>query len=195
MGQFHDTIMGTAPRVMFDENSDNGLVICEKYIPSELLAEILCHANLKTVLNCQLVCKRWKMLIQSYVWRKKAELTLGKPFPRYKKIPWEVFYLICKKKPFERNLLKNHSGANKKKYWRIVREGGDSWKVEEPPVGVPELPPTEPVFEGKQVCFVTSYQSCLKMQLIDLVAEGLHPYVLDVIQPPIMVIYNILLIL
>jgi len=74
------------------------------------------------------------------------------------------------------------------KHWEI---GNDialsiSWMVEDPPVGVPEMPLTEPIFEGKQICFV-SY-NCTKRQLVDLVAEGLHPYILDVLQPPIVVL-------
>lgn len=185
MGQSHNTNM-ISTRVIFDEKGDNGLILCDKYIPAELLVEIFCNTNLKTLLNCQLVCKRWKILIQDYVWRKKGEMTLGKPFPRDKNIPWNVFYLICKKKPFERNLLKNHSGEyGVGHYWQIISQGGDQWAVENPPLGVPELPLTEPVFEGKQNCFVTSYHHCLKVQQIDLIAEGFTPYVLDVLQPPI----------
>lgn len=186
MGQFHNTTMTSSTRVIFDEKGDNGLILCDKYIPAELLVEIFCNSNLETLLNCQLVCKRWKMLMQSYVWRKRAEITLGKPFPRNEDIPWNVFYFICKKKPFERNLLKNHSGEHGvDRYWQIVTQGGDLWAVESPPQGVPELPLTEPVFEGKQSCFVTSYHFCIKKQQVDLIAEGFTPYVLDVLQPPI----------
>lgn len=186
MGQSQDTIQTLATsRVIFDEKGNNGFTICGRDIPAELLAEIFCRADLKTLLNCQLVCKRWWIVIQNYIWRKKAELTLGKPFPRHEEMPWHVFYFICKRKPFERNLLKNHSGEQKMKHWEICSNGGDSWMVEHPPAGVPEMPLT--IFEGKQICFVTSYHSCTKRQLVDLVAEGLHPYVLDVLQPPIMV--------
>jgi len=187
MGQLHDVIMSATPRVEYEEESENGLIICNKYVPAELLAEIFCRVDHKTLLNCQLVCKRWKELIQSYIWRKKAEIALGKPFPRHEQMSWKVFYLVCKKKPFERNLLKNHSGEHGKKHWYIVREGGDCWTIERPPAGVPDLPLTEPVFEGKQICFTTSYYNCTKTQVIDLITEGLHPHVLDVLQPPIVV--------
>ncbi|KAL6436475.1 hypothetical protein ACFW04_004750 [Cataglyphis niger] len=174
--------LASTSRVIFDETDDNGLIL-----PAELLAEIFCRAEHGTLLNCQLVCKRWKMMIQSYIWRKKAELALGKPFPRHEGIPWQAFYLISKMKPFERNLLKNHSGEQKMKYWSILSNGGDRWTIENPPVGVPELPLTEPIFEEKQICFATSYHSCTKKQVVNLVAEGIHPYLLDVLQPPIMV--------
>jgi len=191
MGQFQDIIMSLytyTPRIEYDEQSDNGLMICDRYMPAELLAEIFClYVDYKTLLNCQLVCKRWKTLIQSYVWRKKVEMILGKPFPRHEQISWQMFYLICKKKPFERNLLKNHSGEHGRKHWRIICDGGDRWGIEKPPAGVPDLPLNEPVFEGKQICFTTSYDTCMKVQNINLIAEGLHPYLLDVLQPPITV--------
>lgn len=183
MGQSQD--MFRTPRVIFDEKSNNGFTICGRDIPAELLAEIFCRVDLQTLLCCRMVCKRWWIVIQNYIWRKRAELTLGKPFPRHEDMPWEVLYLICRRKPFERNLLKNHSGEEKLAHWDIYDNGGDSWTIEQPPVGVPEMPLT--IFEGKQICFVTSYHNCTKRQLVDLVDEGLHPYVLDVLQPPIMV--------
>lgn len=174
------------PRVKFDTNGDNGLNIVNKYIPEELLSDILLYADHTTLLNCQLVCKRWKVLIQSYVWRKKAEMILKRPMPL--DMPWSVFYAICKKKPFERNLLKNHSGKDGvEKNWRVLSQGGDHWRVECPPLGVPLLPVTEPVFEGKQNCFATSYYSCSKEQTVDLLAEGLTSRILDFLQPPIVV--------
>jgi len=184
MGQSNDIM--NCHRTIFNEKSDNGLLICGNHIPPELLTEIFCCVDPKSLLNCQLVCKRWKILIQSYVWRKKAEMTVDKLLLRHIEIPWQAFYHICKKKPFERNLLKNHSGQNGKKYWQILFEGGDRWVVEKPPIGVPELP-SAPVFEGLQTCFATSYKNCTKTQIIDLITEGFHPYLLDVVQPPIMV--------
>ncbi|XP_017889129.1 F-box only protein 44-like [Ceratina calcarata] len=186
MGQLHNSTMTT--RVMFDEKGDNGLVLSGKYLPEELLAEILCLVDYKSLLNCQLVCKRWKILIQTYIWRKKAEISLRRSLLFDKEVSWDVYYLICKKKPFERNLVKNHSGKyGKNRHWKIVTEGGDNWKVEHPPQGVPPLPhePDEALFE--QFCFVTSYHRCTKVQIIDLESEGLTPYVLDNLQPPIVV--------
>lgn len=186
MGQFHGSGMNT--RVMYDEKSDNGLVLGGKYLPEELLAEIFCYVDYKSLLNCQLVCKLWKILIQTYVWRKKAEISFGRSLLLYKEVPWHVYYLICKKKPFERNLVKNHSGeCGRHKYWKILSEGGDCWKVENPPVGVTPLPSNELIFEGKQFCFVTSYRSCTKAQIIDLEVEGLTSYMLDELQPIIVV--------
>ena len=186
MEQAVDGAMTT--RTIFDEKSENGLVLAGKYMPEELQAEILCHVDYKSLLNCQLVCKRWRILIQSYVWRKKAEVTLGRLLLVDKDAHWHIYYLMCKKKPFERNFIKNSSGEHgQKKYWTIISDGGDGWTVENPPVGVPPLPTNDPVLAGKQFCFATSYRTSLKVQRIDLEAEGLTPYVLDNWQPPIVV--------
>lgn len=184
MGQPNKT-MDTSERIVFDEKGDNGLLICGVHLPFELLLEIFCRLDDKSLLSCQLICKRWKMLIQGYVWRKKAGMP-GRMLPRYNGMPWQAFYLLYKKRPFERNLLKNHSGQHgRRKYWHIMSES-NRWTVEKPPIGVPRLPP-EPVFEGQQVCFATSYKACIKMQSLDLVKAGFHPCFLDVVQPPIMV--------
>ncbi|KAG5306683.1 FBX6 protein, partial [Acromyrmex charruanus] len=184
MGQFNT--IPSSPRVMFDEEGDNGLVLCDKYLPVEILIEIFCYVDCKTLMNCQLVCKRWKMLM-NYVWHKKTEQTLAKPFPWNDKIPWSVFYFACTKKPYERNLLRNHSGTEGMHHWDLGSNGGDQWRIEEPPVGVPKLPQTEPMFKDRQICFTTSYQRCSKMQDIYLTDEGIHPYILDTYQPPIVV--------
>ncbi|XP_047365011.1 F-box only protein 44-like [Vespa velutina] len=186
MGQSQDCIVTL--REPYDETGDNGFILGNKYIPEELLAEFLCHVDNKTLLNCQLVCKRWKILIHSYVWRKKAEMTLNRPHTLDTDMPWKAYYMIAKKRPFEKNLIKNHSGEyGVQKYWKIFTDGGDHWKVENPPCGVPPIPKNVSVFEKKEYCFVTSYNNCSKMQLIDLEAEGLLSYVLDVLQPTIVV--------
>lgn len=192
--RFVSKILGfKSQRVPFEESENNGLVLSDKYIPEELLGELFCYVDCKSLLNCQLVCKRWKDLIQEYVWRKKAELIFGQSLQCLKsyELPWTVYYKICKKNPFERNLLKNHSGQEGlKKHWVISRQGGDHWRIEKPPVGVPPLP-DDPVFEGKNSCFVTSYSLCSKRQIVDLIAEGLSDVLLDTFQPPIQVLNTI----
>ncbi|XP_071626377.1 F-box only protein 6-like isoform X1 [Temnothorax longispinosus] len=191
MGQF--CAIPSSSRVMFDEEDNNGLVLCDKYLPAEVLIEIFCHADCKTLLRCQLVCKRWKMLI-NHVWHKKTERTLGKPFLWDDKMPWTVYYLACTKKPYERNLVKNHSGAESLRHWDatvpwdrtygwLVTES--PWTVAEPPVGMPQLPQTEPLFKDRQICFTTTHKDCKKVQVIILRDEGIHPYILDTYQPPI----------
>ncbi|KAG8039142.1 hypothetical protein G9C98_003449, partial [Cotesia typhae] len=156
-------ILGLRPqRVPFEEDENNGLMLADKYIPEELIGELLCYVDHKSLLNCQLVCRRWKDLIREYVFRKKAEMTFGQSLKCLNNCedPWKIYYKICKNNPFERNLLKNHSGQDGlKKHWVITRQGGDHWKIESPPVGVPPLP-EDPVFDGSNSCFVGEWYSC-----------------------------------
>lgn len=174
-------------RIDFDENDDNGLIIRDKYIPEELLGEILFHVDEKSLLNCQLVCKRWNSILRSYVWRKKSESVIGRQLHYKKSMPWQLYYVICLNKSFEKNLIKNHSGKSGfKKTWKIINNGGHKWRVECPPIGVPPLP-SDPVFENDEHCFVTSFGRCIKLQSVDLVGNGLLPQILDKIEPPIVV--------
>ena len=171
----------------------NGFILQGKRIPTEIIIEILSYIDYESLRNSQLVCKRWWILMQSYVWRKKAQMIMGCSLQSIKDIHWSVFYTICSKKPFNRNLLKNHSGEHGvNKHWEtfvngVFTEGGNEWMVENPPVGVPALPDTEPIFQGKSYCFATSYYDCTKQQTIELATEGLSSVLLDKLQPPIMV--------
>ncbi|XP_057318516.1 uncharacterized protein LOC130663360 isoform X1 [Microplitis mediator] len=186
MSTFADKIDGSKSLLSFESDS-NQILLINKCIPEELLGELLCYVDYKSLLNCQLVCKRWKELIQKYVWRKKAELNVGHTLQCLSGMPWTAYYKICKKNPFDRNLIKNNSGQEGlDKHWVITRQGGDNWLVESPPSGVPPLP-DDPIFEGKSSCFVTSYHLCKKQQTVDLIDEGLSPVLLDTLQPPIQV--------
>jgi hypothetical protein len=167
--------------------SNNGSIIENKSIPDELLSKILCYTDHKALLLCQLVCKHWNYLIHNYVWHKKAELTIGKSLPFGEKIPWTIYYFICDKKPFYKNLIKNHSGEEGfNAYWGITDFGGNGWNVEHPPTGVVPLP-DDPVFENKNYCFITSFKKCSKEQIINLIDEGFSEYLLDYLQPTIKV--------
>ena len=96
--------------------------------------------------------------------------------------------MICSKRPFKRNLLKNHSGElGVQKHWKIVSYEKRRWTVENPPAGVSALPDTEPIFKGNSYCFATSGHNCIKQQIIDLATEGLSSFLLDKFQPPIVV--------
>lgn len=183
--------------VQHNEESSNGLLVQERYIPEELLSRIFCYLDHKTLLSCQLVCKQWRFLIQDFVWHKKAEQSTGKAIPVDKTIPWPLYYFTCAKLPFGKNLMKNHSGElGVDAHWTVVATAGNGWGVENPPLGVLSLP-EDPVFEGKQHCFVTSYYteysprmgnySCRKYQIVDLLEMGFTKYLLDYIQPKITV--------
>jgi len=67
--------------------------------------------------------------------------------------------------PLGHNLLVNGCGQeNSMEGWEVLASGGDGWKVERPPLGVP-LPPC-----GGDACFVTSYRECARRQTIKLEA-------------------------
>lgn len=137
MGQIIDKLIGSMStpeeRVPYEEESNDGFIFCDKYIPEEVLPDILCYCvDYKSLCSCQLVCKNWQNLIQDYLWRKKAELTVHHALPADENAPWTMYYLICHKKPFYKNLMKNHSGEIKLKKdtnWVIKSEGGDGWKI------------------------------------------------------------------
>lgn len=188
MGQMQEKI--NKESFVLDENDNNGLILNNLYIPEEVLASVLYYVDHKSLVKCMSVCKRWNQLIRNYVWRKKSETIVGRLLPADDEhLPWSLHYLICKPHgPFERNLVKNHSGSEGlKKHWHIIRNQGNQWAIEEPPCGVPALPETEPLFHERKTCFVTSYHYCSKTQTINLIKEGLTPHILDEVQPPIQV--------
>lgn len=157
-------------------------------IPEELLRKIFCYTDHKALLSCQLVCKHWNELIKNYIWHKKAELTLNRPLPSNKEIPWTIYYFICDGRPFYKNLMKNHSGEDGLfKNWNITKNGGEGWNVESYPRGSKPLP-DDPVFEDKNYCFSTSFSKCWKEQVVHLVDEGFSEHLLDHFQPTIKVL-------
>ncbi|XP_031625517.1 F-box only protein 44-like [Contarinia nasturtii] len=178
-------IMSPEPRVEFSEDSDNGMVFNDIPVPEELISRIFCYyVDAKSLLNCQLVCKRWNMLMTDYVWRKKAIIRTGHHFTLEEPYDWKDYYSIITVN-FGKNLLTNHSGAEGiRKGWNNLRNGGDGWKIERSPLGVPPLP-EEPDFGNSQYCFVTSYSDCIKEQTIYLSKVGFSANVLDSMQPVI----------
>lgn len=166
------------------ELGDNGLILNEKLIPVELIQRILCYVDEKTLLKCQLVCKCWNEIMLDYVWRRKAELKIGCKIPVDTILKVKDFYLICSKNPFERNLVKNHSGKEKFKHWQITQNRGNRWVTECPAAGLPALPP-EPELENNQHCFVTSFGECCKQYTVNLIEEGFTANILDQLQPSI----------
>ena len=169
-------------RVPYDENDNNGMAFEKLYIPPEIFSRIFtCYLDGSSLMNCQLVCKRWKELLQSYDWRKKAEIVNNCHLPQ--NLQWQDYYLMAVKKPFQRNLINNHSGQTLYVGWSNVN--GD-WTIENPPKGVPLLP-EDPLFENQQYCFVSTYTMCSKEQIIDLKKEGIPKSILDNFQPIITV--------
>ncbi|XP_011057718.1 PREDICTED: F-box only protein 2-like isoform X1 [Acromyrmex echinatior] len=167
MRQCNDILSHT----MFDEKDCNGLVLCDKFLPVEILTDIFFYVDYKTAMNCRLVCKRWQVLM-NHVWYKKTNQTMAKPFPWDNNMPWSVFYLTCTKKPYGRNLLKDYSDTKDMDYWRSLnwRFRCNSYFWLERPMYVPNL---------KDIIYHP------RIQNVDLEDEGIHPYIIDTYRPTI----------
>lgn len=179
-------------RIPFDEESGNGLLFCNNIpIPEELISRIfVSYVDPKGLLNCQLVCKRWNMIITDYVWRQRAAVRTQRQFTLEEPYDWKDYYIINSK--FGKNLVKNNSGAEGiSRNWLIKRNEGDGWIIEDPPIGAPRLP-DDPEFGKNQHCFATSYGPCVKAQTIDLINEGFSANILDNLLPTIEVLSIIL---
>jgi len=71
------------------------------------------------------------------------------------------------------------------RYWHYT-EGGDGWIPEKQPAGADDFNTVEEL-AGVTSCFATSYHKCSKHQTIDLIQEGCHAYILDELQPEILI--------
>lgn len=177
-------------RVKFNEQSYNGMLFNDIPIPEELISRLFVYyVDPNSLLNCQLVCKQWNMIITDYVWRQKAAISTHHHFVADDPYDWKEYYIVHTKS--DKNLVKNHSGAKNRNNWIIERNGGEGWVIERPPSGTPHLP-EEPDFEKGQHCFVTSYDTCEKRQTINLINEGFSDKMLDNLQPTIEVLWIIL---
>jgi len=93
--------------------SNKKLLQVEHSLPEEILLHILSYVDIKTLVNLRLVCHWWKDLIDNEVWRLKVsreKYRSLKSVELKQKLPWFVYYWICDRDPFGRNLLKNHCG-------------------------------------------------------------------------------------
>ncbi|KAM9410629.1 F-box only protein 2 isoform 1-T2 [Pholidichthys leucotaenia] len=74
-----------------------------------------------------------------------------------------------------RNLLKNPSGEEQLEFWELTENGGCCWTVEDMPGDCGH----EFSSDGVTKYFATSFELCLKRQVIDLLAEGYSSEQLD----------------
>ncbi|TSM04915.1 F-box only protein 6 [Bagarius yarrelli] len=148
-------------------------------LPLNAIEEVLLNLPEQQVICvCRLVCTEWKSVVDSTaLWRERCRRDGIKPLVIHK-IPrdWQVYYLLSKKR---RNLLKNPDADEGFNNWKILKNGGDRWAIE----NVFRPHPDETVTE----CFVTSYGLCMKSQLVDLEQEGYSPALMDIIQPDIVI--------
>lgn len=63
-----------------------------------------------------------------------------------------------------------------------MSSGGDKWVIEDPPIGADAVPQSEE-FDDLSSCFATSYYSCSKEQIVDLLSAGVNGKIMDEFQP------------
>ncbi|XP_061174325.1 F-box only protein 6-like [Saccostrea echinata] len=156
-------------------------------VPETVLLHILSFVNEKDLLlKCSLVCKNWKRLVDTQtLWKTKCERE-GYYSSKWLPLPPDDFKKYFFQNPYNRNLIKNPCALEKFDHWKIDKNGGDRFVVEDKPVGCHPLEKFAD-FKGSYKCWVTSYGWCEKHQIIDLVKEGCSSEVLDKIRPEVQV--------
>lgn len=105
-----------------DLMDDNGLWLFGKFLPYEIILNILNQMEPTDLLNCRQVCQLWCKIINNELWKFKffGAGTKYKSFSnmthsQFRKLsfPWFVCYKIFVHDPFERNLVKNNCGQGK----------------------------------------------------------------------------------
>lgn len=152
-------------------------------LPENILLEVFTHVPARQLLlRCRPVCSLWRDLIDLVtLWKRKC---LREGFTvedgDQPVADWKVFYFLC---TLHRNLLSNPCAEEGLASWKIDDNGGDKWKVE-------TLPGEHGgEFPDNQVkkYFVTSFELCLKSQLVDLKSKGYWEELLDQYRPDIVV--------
>nr|XP_021525519.1 F-box only protein 6 isoform X2 [Aotus nancymaae] len=152
-------------------------------LPENILLELFTHVPARQLLvNCRLVCSLWRDLIDLVtLWKRKC-LREGFITEDWDQpvADWKIFYFL---RSLHRNLLQNPCAEEGMLAWQIDTEGGNYWKVESLPGDYGTDFPDPKV----KKYFVTSYEMCLKSQLVDLVAKGYWKELLDTFRPDIVV--------
>ncbi|TEA33510.1 hypothetical protein DBR06_SOUSAS3910061 [Sousa chinensis] len=152
-------------------------------LPESILLEVFTHLPARQLLlNCRPVCSLWRDLIDLVtLWKRKC-LHEGYVTEDWDQsvADWKVFYFLCN---LRRNLLRNPCAEEDMRAWKIDSNGGDQWKVE----SLPGAHGTDFPDPKVKKYFATSYEMCLKSQLIDLKAEGYWEELLDKFRPDIVV--------
>ncbi|XP_051947193.1 F-box only protein 44-like [Xyrauchen texanus] len=145
--------------------------------PLAVVEEILLNLPAQQVIRvCRLVCHEWKELVDSAaLWKERCRREGLLPCnPSRPPANWWMFYFLAKK---QRNLLKNPSAEEEFHGWEIVENDGDCWAIDTSQKTIPNNIGTK--------YFVTSYELCLKQQLINLEEEGYSSAFMDQLQPDI----------
>ncbi|XP_007491863.1 F-box only protein 27 [Monodelphis domestica] len=162
------------------QESEIGPALDLSPLPPELLLQILLHVPPRMlVTRCRAVCRQWRELVDGpALWRLRwaqtkdassqdlLEATHYCP-PAPKPCSWARLGIL---EPLGRNLLRNPCGQEGFQSWEL-ENGGEGWAIEENRKPVPGA--------QAQTCFVSSFRWCRKRQVVDLLAQGLWPELLD----------------
>lgn len=152
-------------------------------LPENILLEVFIHVPARQLLlHCRPVCSLWRDLIDLMtLWKRKClqEGFITKDWDEPVS-NWKIFFFLCS---LRRNLLHNPCAEEDMRSWELDFNGGDHWKVE----SIPGAHGTDFPDQRVKKYFVTSFQLCLKSQLIDLKAEGYWEELLDNFRPDIIV--------
>lgn len=146
----------------FEIDSLNGLMLNDHYLPQEVIQKILSYVPPKELLRFTTVCKNWCNFIKcDHFWMQ----IYNRCYPnKTKQLPWYVYYSFFTTQNYD-NLLKNTNGEDKFTHWKVVKNFGDEFRIEDPPAGSDALPSTVKDFNGKTSCFATSFYECNKIQV------------------------------
>ncbi|XP_037354994.1 F-box only protein 6 isoform X2 [Talpa occidentalis] len=152
-------------------------------LPENILLEIFTHVPARQLLLCcRPVCSLWRDLIDVVtLWKSKCLregfITADWDQPV---ADWKIFYFLH---ILRRNLLRNPCAEEGTRFWQLDMNGGDNWNVE----SIPGAHGTEFHDSSVKKYFVTSYEMCLKSQMVNLKAEGYWEELLDTYRPDIVV--------
>ncbi|PKU38729.1 f-box only protein 6-like [Limosa lapponica baueri] len=122
-------------------------------LPEDVLVELLSLLPARDLVRaCRLVCRQWRYVVDlTTLWKRKCQREGFYTQNLDRSITdWKIFYMLCKLK---RNLIKNPCAEEKFQHWKLDKNEGDKWKIEDLPGAHGNMMPDPEVHKY----FVTSY--------------------------------------
>nr|XP_020637672.1 F-box only protein 44-like [Pogona vitticeps] len=154
-------------------------------LPEHILVDVLTRIPAEDlILNCRLVCSRWRDLVDWPVLWKRRLRRHGRDLSAWGS---DLYYIFCH---LEKNLLKNPCGEEGFDFWEILETKEGQWKIEDLPKadsekfrGTDFLQRNYYVKDRPQQdikkCFTACNGFCYKSQLITLKDHGYWDELLD----------------